>query len=121
MSTDIRRQAYTKDQIIFKEGAAPGEVYLIKSGAVEISKQGAEGKIVLATLGKNEIFGEMALIDQQPRSASARAIEPTECFVLTKLIFEEKLKQTDPFIRGIFRVMSSTIRRLGEEKAAGQK
>ena len=58
-------------------------------GSIEIYTTTPQGKKPLGTLGENEIFGEMGLIDGLPRSASARACETSVVFILTSQTFEE--------------------------------
>jgi CRP/FNR family cyclic AMP-dependent transcriptional regulator len=71
-----REQTCNADDIIFKEDDKSSELYLIQDGLVEITlsvpEPGAEKSIV--TLGNGQIFGEMALLDEGPRTASARCI-----------------------------------------------
>jgi CRP/FNR family cyclic AMP-dependent transcriptional regulator len=71
-----REQTCNADDIIFKENDKSSELYLIQDGLVEITlsvpEPGAEQSIV--TLGKGQIFGEVALVDEGPRTASARCI-----------------------------------------------
>src|SRR5580692_5523849 len=68
---------------IFKEGAAGDGVYFVKSGLVEITAGKGERR-VFSRLGPGEIFGEMAVIEHRPRSASASAAGPTEVFFLPR-------------------------------------
>ena len=117
MGRDALLKFYPKGTSIVLEGSTSQEVYLIKMGRVEIVKNTKAGKKVLAELGPNEIFGEMALVENRPRSASVVAMLDTECFVINPNIFEQKLNDVDPFMRSIFRVMSNTIRKLSKEKA----
>jgi hemolysin D len=63
----------TGGEYLFREGESADYGYVVKSGQIEIIKSGIEGEIVLAELGPGSLFGEMALIDGNPRSASARA------------------------------------------------
>jgi len=71
-----REQTRNADDIIFKENDTSSELYLIQDGRVEITLSvpdpGTEKSIV--TLGKGQTFGEIALVDEGPRSASARCI-----------------------------------------------
>jgi len=71
-----REQTWSADDIIFRENDTSSELYLIQDGLVEITRSvpepGTEKRIV--TLGKGQIFGEMALVDEGPRSASAHCI-----------------------------------------------
>lgn len=76
-------------QVVFREGESSQEAYRILRGRVEISIL-ADGKpVILAQLGEGDIFGEMAMVDERPRSASAQALEVTECEVLTPENFNE--------------------------------
>ena len=76
-------------QVIFREGDTSQEAFRILRGRVEISIL-ADGKpVILAQLGQGDIFGEMAMVDERPRSASAQALEVTECEVLTPENFNE--------------------------------
>jgi len=76
-------------QVVFREGENSQEAYRILRGRVEISIV-ADGKpVILAQLGEGDIFGEMAMVDERPRSASAQALEVTECEVLTPENFNE--------------------------------
>ena len=78
-------------QVIFREGESSQEAYRILRGRVEISIL-ADGKpVILAQLGEGDIFGEMAMVDERPRSASAQALEVTECEVLTPENFNESV------------------------------
>ncbi|NDC80937.1 MAG: FHA domain-containing protein [Verrucomicrobia bacterium] len=80
-------------QVIFREGDASQEAYRILRGRVEISIL-ADGKpVILAQLGEGDIFGEMAMVDERPRSASAQALEVTECEVLTPENFNDLVLQ----------------------------
>ena len=76
-------------QVIFREGESSQEAYRILQGRVEITIL-ADGKpVILAQLGVGDIFGEMAMVDERPRSASAQSLEVTECEVLTPENFNE--------------------------------
>lgn len=69
--------------IIFNEGDAGDGMYLIKSGKVQIfSRVREEQEKVFATFGEGEIFGEMAIIENEPRSATAKAVEDTELYFI---------------------------------------
>jgi CRP-like cAMP-binding protein len=83
---------YAQDALIFKEGAVGDKVYLIISGAVRISRTvPGMGEEALAVLRAGTHFGEMALIDDFPRSADARAHEACRLFVIRKEDLEDLL------------------------------
>jgi signal transduction histidine kinase len=78
-----QERQYAAGQEIFREGAPGDGVYFVKSGLVEISGGQAERR-VFSRLGPGEVFGEMAIIEHRPRSASATAAETTEVFFLPR-------------------------------------
>ncbi|TEU14156.1 MAG: cyclic nucleotide-binding domain-containing protein [Anaerolineales bacterium] len=85
-----REQTCSADDVIFRENDTSSELYLIQDGLVEITRSvpepGTEKRIV--TLGKGQIFGEMALVDEGPRSASARcAADGTRLWVAKRADF----------------------------------
>jgi CRP/FNR family cyclic AMP-dependent transcriptional regulator len=83
---------YPHNALIFKEGAPGDKMYLILSGAVRISRQvPGMGEEALAVLRAGTHFGEMALIDDFPRSADARAHEACRLFVVRKEDMEDLL------------------------------
>ena len=86
-------KAYTNGEYIFREGESAAYAYVIKSGVVEIVKNSASGVQVLAELTPPTIFGEMALIDGNPRSAGARAKENSVVTEVTAAAFSSYLSK----------------------------
>lgn len=105
-------RAYANGEIVFREGDMGAEAYIVESGTLEIRKSvdNDPDRLVLGTLTKGAIFGEMALVDNCPRMASAVCIEPVELRVIPVDVFEMKLQQTDPFIRALLRVLVRNAR-----------
>ncbi len=83
-----KQLSYKAGDSIVDEGTMGVGFYLILDGKAEVRK---EGKI-LATLGKGQFFGEMSLIDEQPRSADVVAVAPTKCWALTSWAFVALVK-----------------------------
>ena len=111
----VFEQRVKKDSVLFMEDM-PGELlYIIMSGAVEIIKDIKDNeKIVLATMGADEIIGEMSLIDSEPRSATAVTIEDSVLLVIQKQNFS-KILQSDPHIAakilmGLLKIISKRLR-----------
>jgi CRP-like cAMP-binding protein len=75
-------RAFRADEVIFREGAAGDGMYVVASGSVRISKRTATGEEALAILPPSAFFGEMALIDFQPRAADAVANVDSEVFFI---------------------------------------
>ena len=68
---------YAADEYLFREGEVGDCAYILESGKVEVSVQNGDHKLVIATLGEGDLVGEMAIIDNLPRTASAMAVEDT--------------------------------------------
>jgi CRP-like cAMP-binding protein len=116
----LRRETFAIGQAIFKAGDSPRCAYLIQSGAVEVTAT-REGKdVALGTLKAGDMFGEMALIDAQARSATAVAKEATTCVVITPVEFQKRLESSDPFVRSMLRSLTTKLRR-ASARAKGTK
>lgn len=88
---------YPKDSTLFIEGMAGEVLYIIKQGKVDIIKKTPQGEVLLSSLGTGEFLGEMSLIDDSKRSATARVAEDSELVVITRKCFNDML-QGDPAI-----------------------
>ena len=85
-----REQSYGKGEFVFREGAPGTSLYLLLSGKVRISKNVAGmGEEALAVLGPGDVFGEMSIIDDSPRSADAIVHETCRLLVLEKEPLED--------------------------------
>lgn len=86
---------------LFEEGDAPTTAFLIEAGEVEISTS-RDGKVTkLAHLGPGDLLGEMAVIDDSPRTATATALTDCTLLAIDKAQIAERLDQTDPIIRAL--------------------
>lgn len=83
-SEEVFGITYEKGEVIFHEGDIGDTMYIIQSGAVEISKSQNNNKAVLALLEQGNFFGEMALIDKHPRTATATAISRSRLLPFTR-------------------------------------
>ncbi|UTW52990.1 cyclic nucleotide-binding domain-containing protein [bacterium SCSIO 12827] len=100
-----------KGQILFEEGDAGTEAFLISTGAIEIYRRGAIEQS-LATLGAGELLGELSLIDDQPRAASARAAEDSVLIVLSKESLKARLQRLEQTDKVLHRLMGVLVNRL---------
>lgn len=94
-------QSFQKDEIIFAEGQIGDVGYLVKSGEVSIYKIIQNEKKVLATLGHGEVFGEIGIITESPRTAWARAKESCELVVIDRETLYQLLKKSPKMIQSI--------------------
>ena len=108
--TILQRQTLQAGDRVFKEGEEGHLAYFVQSGEVEIFKVIDRVETVLGRIGQGGIFGEIALIDSQPRMAGARASKGSTIIVVNRTTFEQKMKKADPFIRGLLNILVNHIR-----------
>jgi CRP/FNR family transcriptional regulator/CRP/FNR family cyclic AMP-dependent transcriptional regulator len=105
-------------QIIFHHGDPGGLLYIIGRGKVKITHSTPEGQeALLAILGAGDFFGELALLDDSPRSATAEAIELTETLTLHRDDFIHYLHENPDFSLHVLKTMAQHIRRLNMQLA----
>ena len=104
-------KSFANSEYIFREGESAAYAYVIKSGTVEITKHSADGEQVLAELVAPTIFGEMALIDGNPRSAGARAKENTVVTEVTAESFKTYLSNNPEAAIRIMKTISENLRK----------
>jgi len=80
---------YAPSEVLFREGETGDVMFVIQSGSVRISKNVAGYDKVLATLGPGEFFGEMAILNGKPRTATATIVTPTRCLLIEARTLEE--------------------------------
>jgi len=92
ISERLQRERYLKGQVIFSEGQEGDALYLIDSGQVKVVTGPAEEEKILAYLGPGNFFGELALLLDEPRSATVRVVIDVEVWVLRKGELEDLLE-----------------------------
>lgn len=117
-STQMRK--YQKDDVIFSENSPCDGMYIINKGQVSVTKtivtkSGKKQTVQLCTLGPKNMFGEMAMIDRGKRSATVRAIEYTECTVITKQVFEDQLSKLPPWMVTMIKIVVHRLRETNDK------
>ena len=105
----LERRFVPEGAIIMRQGEQGNCAYLIQSGRVRVYTEHDGRRVDLAKLELGEIFGEMALIFDEPRSASVVADEDCNLIVLTRQTFKSKLNKSDPTIRAIVEMLTKRI------------
>ena len=106
------RQRYRKSQVIFEEGSTGSEMYLIHSGRVLFSVRRNESEETpLIVLNPGDFFGEMALVDDSPRSTSASAVDDdTELIVVDRARFLFMVRQQPEFALSLMHTLCQRLR-----------
>ncbi|MEO0184243.1 MAG: Crp/Fnr family transcriptional regulator [candidate division WOR-3 bacterium] len=100
--------------ILFNEGDKGDVMYLIKEGQIKITKGRGPDERVLAVLKEGDFFGEMAIIDGSPRSATATAISKTSLLIIDKETFRSKIRE-NPLIEYILETLTKRLRNADEQ------
>jgi CRP-like cAMP-binding protein len=88
LATRFFEKVYLAGDVVFEEGDPGRALFVVVEGAVEITRATAQGPYVVNTLGPGDAFGELALIDDFPRSGSARVTTPARLLILYKSDFD---------------------------------
>ena len=110
----LHRRSFEAGQQIFAQGQVGTRAYVVEQGEVEIVRVRGHRRRSLGKIGPGGIFGEMALVDDEPRMADAIALTPCTCLVITREQFRRKLAAADPFVQGLLRIFVRNIRSMAD-------
>lgn len=117
----LARFPYEKDKVIFREGQDGTDAYVLESGKVGVFKT-IDGKPVrLAVLEKGAMFGEMAAITGERRSATTIAMEHCVVVRISKSTIMQKMNSCDPFIKALIAILINNLSRVNERYATTNK
>ena len=97
----LERRFVPKGKIIMQEGDVGYSAFLVQSGKVVVYTDAGGKRLELARMGVGQIVGEMALVFDQPRTATVEALEDCNLIVITRRVLQQKLDKSDPTIRAI--------------------
>lgn len=112
---------YQPGEIIFHEGQTGDSLYVIWAGYVAILKGSLDSPAVMGILDPGNVFGEMAILENQPRSASVAALTELRLLEVTRLGFEQLVVNFPEIARSLMTVLSAKLRRMTEVGASGEK
>ena len=102
---------YPKNAVVLTEGEMGDSLYMIQSGKVKVFIGDEDGReIILKILGPGAFFGEMSMIDKQPRSASVTTLEPSTFQVLTHVMFEKCVEQEPRIATMVMTILAQRVR-----------
>ena len=107
-----------RNDVLFTEGDSPDSLFVVLRGRIAMLNTSTDGReSVLALMDRGDLFGEMGMLDDRPRSATARALEPS---VLLRLPYEpviDLLESTPSLLWGVVRLLAGRIRNMDEALA----
>jgi CRP/FNR family cyclic AMP-dependent transcriptional regulator len=118
LTTMVTRRSASRSTTIMAGGDATDSLYIVLSGRLKVMMSDSDGKeVILSILGPGEFFGEMGLIDDEPRSASVVTIEPCELLSISKRDFKKCLLENSEMsmavMRGLVRRLREADRKIG--------
>jgi CRP/FNR family transcriptional regulator, cyclic AMP receptor protein len=114
LAATMEELSFPGKHTIVKQGDEGRSLYILASGCVKVHI----GQRELAKLKKEDCFGEMAVLDAEPRSASVTTLEPCECLMLTQQQLYEAIDETPDVAVNIIRLLSRRIRELNQQMNA---
>src|SRR5215831_17233588 len=121
----MTRTHFAEGQILFREGGPPDCVYRLLSGAVDILRELDGDPILLGTVGAGQFIGEMGVVENRPRSATARAASEVEVEILTPTEFLDQIARSPRAARELIQRLSQRLREaddriVNDERRSGQ-
>lgn len=112
----LRRRRFRRGEVIFHQGDPGDALHVVATGSVRIALESVQGEeAILVTLGPGDPFGELALLDGAPRSASAVAVDATETLSLGRAALREVM-DADPALRdALLASVAGALRRLTQQ------
>ena len=107
-------EKYKDGDIIFEEGSSGDWIYVIESGAVEISKIMRGEKEVLLELGPGEIIGELGFITKMPRTATATSVGDTTLGIIDPISFEQEFNRLSPDFQAVLISLATRLKETTE-------
>jgi CRP/FNR family transcriptional regulator, cyclic AMP receptor protein len=110
------RRRYPKDSVVFFENEQGDFFFMILEGRIKVTILGDDGReVILSLLGSGDFFGEMALLDNEPRSATAIAVEDSELLSLHRSDFQSVLSDNRSITTGLIKVLTARLRRANHQ------
>ena len=111
LTTMVTRRSASRSTTIMAGGDATDSLYIVLSGRLKVMMSDSDGKeVILSILGPGEFFGEMGLIDDEPRSASVVTIEPCELLAISKRDFKKCLLENNEMAMAVMRGLVKRLR-----------
>jgi CRP/FNR family cyclic AMP-dependent transcriptional regulator len=112
----LRERRFPKGSVIMMQGERGDAVYLLAEGQVKVLLIGEDGReVILSVLGPGSFFGEMALLDDEPRSAHVVAMEDSLLLLLRREDFQARLRSSPDVALGLLRELSQRLRRADDK------
>ena len=111
LAMQINEESYEKDDLIIQQGELGTAMYIVVNGRVDVIINNE----IVTSLGKNSIFGELAALDPEPRSATIKATTETLTFKIDSTIIYNLISEYPNIARGIIKMLCNRIRQTNQQ------
>jgi serine/threonine-protein kinase len=107
---EFPRRSFERDDIIIREGDPGDAAYIIVEGRCAVQRETPAGTHTLRVIGPGDVFGEMAILTEGPRTATVVAVEPTTVLVVTSQVLEQEMAALKPWIATLLKSLAGRFR-----------
>ncbi len=115
MDAGVLGREYADGELLCRQGEPGDRMFVIQSGRVEVVREEGGREVRLGELGPGDVFGHMAIVDREPRSATVRSRGTSRVMTLDKRAFLRRVHEDPSLAYTLLRAMSGTVRSLDEE------
>src|SRR5688572_25939953 len=122
IASRVEEKIFAREQVVFEAGDEGDALYLIKAGSVGVFliDEQVGLRYELARLRAGDVFGEMALLTEEKRSATCQAMEPTQCLMLSRKTFMTIAEKVPQVALGVAQVLAERVMQLNKERGHKQ-
>jgi len=113
IATQVEDMDFAAGRVLCKEGQSGADFFVLLSGAADVTRKGRK----IAKMGPGDFFGEIALVDGGPRTATVTTTAPSRCLVLGPRQFQNVLHQDADIAHSVMKALSLRVREAGAAKA----
>src|SRR5512144_649949 len=117
MSTDGLGKTYGDREVVVREGDAGECMFAVQAGSLEVLRESGGSTVRVGLLQEGDIFGEMSLVESEPRSATVRALGEVRLLTIDKKTFLRRLQEDPSIAFNLTRLLCARVRRLNAEVA----
>ena len=114
VAQELEEESFVAGERLFEAGEPGDRAYFIARGRIGIARRGdASPEEMLSSIGVNECFGELSLLDERPREVAARVLEDATLLSLDKQRFQSLVERHPPLVLGLLRSLGARLRGIG--------
>lgn len=117
MTEGFLGREYGPGEVVCRQGEPGDRMFIVQAGRAQVLREEAGSEVIVGELSKGDVFGEMAIFDRQPRSATVKVLDNARILTLDKRAFLKRVHEDPSLAFKVLRKMSERIRGLDDELA----